>query len=155
MMIRLPGLSNPVDIEDPIYPGSNFTWAEATRNGTRIPVDTNFQGQIIPAARITANIIAIAKELDRLRAEFGNRPIHINSWYRPPAVNRGVGGARDSQHLLGWGVDIVIEGIKPREVYRRLAKTWRGGLGDSSIFTHLDLRHLMGQIAARWNYGAA
>lgn len=29
------------------------------------------------------------------------------SWYRSPERNREVGGARDSQHLFGLGVDLV------------------------------------------------
>jgi hypothetical protein len=49
---------------------------------------------LIPAAKITANILELAKELDKIRAQFKNRPIYINSWYRPPAVNAAVGGIK-------------------------------------------------------------
>jgi Peptidase M15 len=134
---------------------SNFTWAEVTRNGQRIPQNTNFGGTTIPAAQITANAVKLARELDKIRVQFGNRPIHINSWYRPPAVNRAAGGASNSQHLLGWAADIVIEGYTPHQVAAILSKTWPGGLGDSSIYTHLDLRHLLGHASARWDYGFA
>lgn len=152
-LINLPGLSKPVDTDDPIYPGSNFSWDEATKRGSRIPIQTNFRGIVIPAAKITSNIIAIAKELDRIRKFFGNRPIHINSWYRPPGVNRAVGGVKDSQHLLGWGVDINIDGLDPLYVYAELTKWWPGGLGKNRYYTHIDLRHLMGWESARWDYG--
>lgn len=154
-MIKLPGITKPAEIDDPIYAGSNFTWGEATKGGTRIPTQTSFDGIIIPAAQITSNIIKIATELDRIRIQFGNKPITINSWYRDPVSNREVGGVRNSQHLLGWAADICIDGFDPNLVAARLADNWAGGLGDSHSFTHLDLRHLMGRASAQWDYGNA
>jgi Peptidase M15 len=153
--LKLPGMATPVELTSPIYPDSHFTWAELTRNGKRLPQDTSFGGIIIPAAQIISNGVKLARELDKIRAQFGGKPIHINSWLRPPAANREVGGVPNSQHLIGWAADIVIEGYTPHQVAAILTKTWVGGLGDSSIFTHLDLRHLMGHAEARWNYGFA
>ncbi len=153
--IQLPGITQPQLLTSPIYSGSNFTWGEATKNGSRIPTQTRFEGIIIPAAQITANIIKLAKELDRLRSDFGDRPIIITSWYRDPISNRSVRGVRNSQHVLGWAADIQVSGIAPNEVAAKIAKSWNGGLGDSSAFTHIDLRHLMGWQAARWDYGSA
>lgn len=152
-LIRLPGITNPVDTNAPIYKGSNFTWDEATKGGNRIPQQTNFRGMVIPAAKITANIIELAKELDQIRAKFGNRPIYIKSWYRPPAVNAAVGGVEDSQHLLGWGADILISGIDPLKVYQQLSNSHPGGLGKNRYYTHIDLRDRMGWQSARWDYG--
>lgn len=153
--LQLPGIASPVSLNQPIYAGSHFTWAEVTKGGTRLPVATLFEGTVIPASKIVTNAIALAKELDQIREQFGNRPITINSWLRPPDVNEAVGGVPNSQHLLGWAADIVIEGYSPREVARILNLIWLGGLGDSATFTHLDLRHLLGLAAARWNYGFA
>lgn len=153
--IQLPGITQPQRLTSPIYSGSNFTWGEATKNGSRIPRTTVFRGMTIPAAQITSNIIKLARELDKIRADFGNRPIIITSWYRDPVSNQNVGGARDSQHLLGWGVDLQIKGLAPRQVAKQLSSIWPGGLGDSGAFTHLDLRHLMGWSSVRWNYGFA
>lgn len=154
-LIRLPGITKPVDTNSPIYPGSNFTWDEATKGGKRLPVQTRFEGKIIPAAQITRNIIELAKELDKIRELMGGRPIYINSWYRPPAVNSAVGGVVDSQHLLGWGADILISGIDPLKVYAQLSNSHPGGLGKNRSYTHIDLRHRMGWQSARWDYGNA
>ena len=153
--ILLPGITQPQLLTSPIYKGSNFTWGEATKDGRRIPVQTNFEGVTISAAQITANIVKIARELDKIRAAFGDNPIIITSWYRDPVSNRSVGGVRNSQHLLGWAADIQVQGYDPNTVAAKISDTWSGGLGDSSAFTHLDLRHLMGWSSARWDYGFA
>jgi zinc D-Ala-D-Ala carboxypeptidase len=47
-------------------------------------------------------------------------PIHINSGYRCPALNRLVGGVSTSQHLLGEACDIRIDGIAPRQIAIRV-----------------------------------
>ena len=154
-LIKMPGLSQSVDLSHSIYHLSHFSWAEATHNGERIPEDTMFSGEIVSAARITTNIIKIAKQLDIIRGRFGDKPITITSWYRPPAVNMAVGGVRSSQHLLGWAADIQVDGINPHMVAQILNDSWEGGLGDSSSFTHVDLRHQMGWASARWDYGNA
>lgn len=152
-LILIPGISNPVDLDDPIYKDSNFTWREATHDGERIPRQTNFQGRVFTAAEITGNIIKQARELDRLRSFFGNRPITITSWYRPPDINRAIGGARWSQHILGWGTDWKVHGIAPMNVSARLEGNYLGGVGRNSFYTHTDLRHLLGWQSASWNYG--
>jgi Peptidase M15 len=154
-LIQLPGISQPRQSTDPIYKGSHFTWGEATKDGSRLPCQTNFDGIIIPAAQITSNIVKLAYKLDEIRELFGGKPITITSWLRPPEVNRAVGGVRNSQHLLGWAADIQIQGLDPHDVAAKLHQTWAGGLGDSSAFTHVDLRHLMGWSSARWDYGFA
>jgi Peptidase M15 len=151
----IPGISQPRQSDDPIYDGSNFTWGEATKGGTRLPVDTSFNGSIVSAGQITANIIKLARELDDLRVLCGNRPIIITSWYRDPVSNRRVGGVRNSQHLLGWAADIQVRGVDPRDVAAQLRHCWAGGLGDSDAFTHIDLRHLNGWASAYWDYGYA
>jgi hypothetical protein len=151
----IPGVSKPVTSSQPIYRGSHFTWGEATRDGTRLPQSTFFEGRWIADATIAGNIIRLANKLDTVRSQFGDKPITITSWLRPPETNQMVGGVRNSQHLLGWAADIQIEGYHPHEVAQKLDATWEGGLGDSVSFTHLDLRHLIGKGKARWNYGNA
>ena len=153
--LLLPGISQPVALNQPIYAGSHFTWGEVTKDGMRLPIATPFEGMVIPAAQIVRNAISLAKELDKVRADFGDSPIHITSWLRPPEVNKAVGGVPNSQHLIGWAADIQIDGYAPHDVAAKLTHTWVGGLGDSSVCTHLDLRHLLGLSSARWNYGFA
>ena len=140
LTIKVPGISRQLALDEPISTNSpHFTWAEATKNGTRIPENET----------ITRNIILIANELEKVRDMFGGRSITITSWYRPLAVNRAVGGASKSSHLDGHAVDIIIAGLDPRVVTKRLGESWKGGVGDSSAFTHLDLSN-----RRRWDYGS-
>lgn len=124
-----------------IIPNGNFTWNEATRQGQRRPLTVVIENRII----------AIASALEEVRKFLGGQPMRIHSWYRPPSINQSVGGARDSRHLYGDAVDFSISTITPRTVYKKLDNWWgaRGGLGDSAVFTHIDLRG----NDARWNYG--
>ncbi|MEB3210403.1 MAG: D-Ala-D-Ala carboxypeptidase family metallohydrolase [Leptolyngbyaceae bacterium] len=139
---RLPGYRSTFYLLDPILPGGNFTWQEATKNGTRIPVSKD----------IVVNVLKIADTMQEVRELFGNRPIVVTSWYRDPVSNRRVGGASRSRHLTGGAVDFKIAGVSTAEVQRRLDPWWgtRGGLASASSFTHIDNRG----YRARWRYGS-
>ncbi|WP_204104565.1 MULTISPECIES: D-Ala-D-Ala carboxypeptidase family metallohydrolase [Spirulina sp. CCY15215] len=138
-LIAVPGKGR-IYTNDPIVSGANFTWDEATKGGSRIPENAN----------ITNNIVSMAGKMQSVREKLGDRSISVTSWYRPPAINRAVGGARNSTHLQGYGVDFNAAGLSPREVQRILDPWWSGGLGYGRTFTHLDGRN----YRARWNYGS-
>lgn len=125
-----------------LIPGSKyFTWAEATKNGFRVP----------ESKEIVQNIINHAIYLDKVRQFLGNRPMSVTSWYRPRDVNRAVGGAETSLHLRGLGSDFKVQGIPPLAVAQMLHSFHgtKGGIGKSPQFTHVDNRGYY----ARWNYG--
>ena len=139
--IKLPGFRGNFYLSNPIIPGGNFTWGEATHGGSRIPVNRN----------VVYGIIRIARVMEEVRERLGGRPLTINSWYRDPVTNRRVGGASRSRHLTGDAVDFVVPGIHPYDVYDRLNRWWgsRGGLASATVFTHIDTRGYY----ARWSYG--
>jgi putative chitinase len=117
-----------------------FTVGEVTnRQRQRIPTDPN----------IRANILRLAAELDRIRDDWGSA-ILVTSWYRPPAINRAVGGAKNSQHLTGKAADIrpAQEDVLAFQFW--LDKRWDKALGYGAKkgFVHIDLRP--GRI--RWHY---
>lgn len=64
---------------------------------------------------VIANLHTLARGLERVRTKIA-RPIYITSAYRSPKVNSGVGGAKDSRHLIGLAADIVVAGMSSREV---------------------------------------
>ena len=49
----------------------------------------------------------INRVLDPLREAHGEA-ITVNSGYRSPALNKAVGGAKNSQHMTGEAVDITV-----------------------------------------------
>ncbi len=55
--------------------------------------------------------------LDPLREKLG-KPIHVNSGYRNPEVNKAIGGAENSQHKDGQAADIVVDGMTADEVFK-------------------------------------
>lgn len=126
----------------PIYPGSHFTWGEATKDCTRCPEDLVIDGRLIAtSSQVTESIIQFARYLDQVRELLGNRPLYVNSWYRPSAVNRRVGGAKWSRHLFGDAADIRSNTMSAYNIYHVLnPKHQKGGLGKYSSFVHLDLR---------------
>jgi putative chitinase len=105
------------------------------------------------------NIIALARELDKVRKAFGH-PIGITSWYRPPAINRAVGGVSNSQHINGCAADIYpLSGMDIDDFQTWLDSVWFGALGYGAKkgFVHLDIRNGRGYLSGgdkgvRWNY---
>lgn len=98
----------------------------------------------------------LAAFLERCRRQFGGKPIIITSGYRPPAVNRSVGGASGSEHLYnapGIGaVDFYINGADIKAVQTWCDKAWPYSLGYGAPkgFVHLGIRQ--GRPRVRWDY---
>lgn len=61
-----------------------------------------------PTPGIRANLDALVRNvLDPLREAWG-APITVTSGYRSPQLNKAVGGATGSQHMLGEAADISV-----------------------------------------------
>lgn len=99
------------------------------------------------------NVQLLADSLQVLRDSF-NKPIRINSAYRHVDYNRAIGGSEKSRHLTAEAADIVIDGVRPEEIYARIerlietGKMKEGGMGLYDTFVHYDVRG----FKARWNY---
>ncbi|MGC1308587.1 MAG: D-Ala-D-Ala carboxypeptidase family metallohydrolase [Phormidesmis sp.] len=141
--ISIPGISRPIGIYEPVYyePSvSNFTWAEFTHGGSRIPIN----------ATVTQRIVKLCKYMDDVRSYLGDRPIKVTSGYRDPVTNRRVNGARNSRHLYGDAVDFYLERMSVVDTFNRLKKYHpKGGLAVGNGFVHIDLRP---GASARWLY---
>lgn len=123
-----------------ILPNGNFTWAEATHGGTRMPDNQ---------ATVDA-IVRIATLAQEARNRIG-RSFHITSWYRPPAVNQQVGGASESRHIVGDAIDFYCDGLTGDQLYWSLDPWWTGGLGRYTQYPylcHLDARG----YRSRWKH---
>lgn len=131
-----------VDSGTPIYPGSNFTWGEATKNCCRHIEDLIIDGKLITTAlEIESKIVSAAIEMDAYRQSLGNRPIIVTSWYRPQHINGKVGGSTYSRHQFGDAVDWKSNYMSPKKIARILEANHNdGGYKAYYKFTHTDWR---------------
>lgn len=61
----------------------------------------------VPSWSVVNNLLILTEHvLDPLRIAF-KRPIHVNSGFRTPEINKAIGGAKNSQHCNGEAVDIT------------------------------------------------
>lgn len=100
---------------------------------------------------------AVSVELAKrwLEKDMGLDPsaYRITSTYRDPANNARVGGARNSAHLHGLAVDVVIT---PATLRRRIVEAWPYGYAeDEGDHVHLNVSRRMGRMWARAGVMAA
>lgn len=127
-----------------------FSVGEVTKNDSRrIP---------IAGSAIEKNILALARELDKIREDWDSAII-VTSWYRPLMVNRSVGSNDDSQHIQGRAVDIKPANKDLVRFQSWLDQFWFGALGYGAKkgFVHLDTRNGKGwkdsgKKGVRWYY---
>jgi uncharacterized protein YcbK (DUF882 family) len=108
------------------YVLKNFTLKEMTKTGTGLPNE-------IPSFEVAFNLYDTACFLQKLRTLIG-MPIVVTSGYRSEAVNKAVGGAKNSAHLRGGAADIrcadnekLLKVIKEECVYDELGVYYKGG----------------------------
>lgn len=100
--------------------------------------------------------LKLAQFLEKVRAQFGGKMVTITSGYRPPAINRSVGGASGSEHLyatVGEGaVDFYVDGADINAVQEWCDQHWPYSLGYGAPkgFVHLGIRK--GGPRVRWVY---
>ncbi len=90
----------------------HFTLEEFTisQTATRFGIDNT------PSPAVIAHLENLCQSLlEPLRTRLG-RSIKISSGYRSSILNSRVGGAANSQHLLGEAADIIVPGMTPYQV---------------------------------------
>ena len=111
------------------------------------------RGRFALSEEVRSNLLELANNLEVLRAHF-NAPVTVNSAYRDPEYNASIGGAKNSQHILGKAADVVIKGVSPNEVADAIeflievGLMKEGGVGRYDTFTHYDIRG----TKARWDF---
>lgn len=127
--------ANEINWNNPNYKISDyFSVREVTQgDSNRVPETKNLRN----------NVVELANKLDEVREQWGS-PILVTSWYRPPHVNRMVGGVKNSQHLYGRAADIKPANGKVAEFADWLDQ---GLWSDKAMhyypvkrFVHVDLR---------------
>jgi hypothetical protein len=94
--------------------------------------------------------------LEKVRKQFGNKPLIITSASRPEPINTQVGGAKNSEHTYSapskGAVDFYVDGVDINTVQSWCDKNWPYSLGYGAPkgFVHLGIRE--GKPRVRWNY---
>lgn len=84
----------------------NFTLDEFTRSDVAIKLGIiNEPGE----KELAALRVLVSRTIQPLRDKLGV-PIHVNSGYRCPELNKAVGGVPTSQHQKGEAADLSIDG---------------------------------------------
>jgi uncharacterized protein YcbK (DUF882 family) len=93
---------------------------------------------------VNDKVIVIA---ELIRTHFG-RPVKITSGYRCESHNKEIGGTKNSQHVLGTAIDVVVKDVEAIEVYNFIDFLFPNsfGIGKYQNFTHIDVR----EKKARW-----
>lgn len=94
----------------------NFSLEELTHSDAaiRLGIDNTPNDVVIANLKWLCLIV-----LEPLR-DLLKRPIHINSGYRCEALNKAIGGAKNSQHILGQAADKTVEGMTVEQVYQAI-----------------------------------
>lgn len=94
--------------------------------------------------------------LERVRKQFGNKPIIITSAARPEPINTQVGGAKNSEHTYNapskGAIDFYVKGVDTYAVQDWCDKNWPYSLGYGAPkgFVHVGIRE--GKPKVRWDY---
>jgi len=97
---------------------NSFTLEELTSSdyATRNGIDNT------PSELVIANLRNLCEyTLEPLR-DIVKKPIHIFSGYRCPELNKGIGGAANSQHVEGKAADIIVYGMSVDELFELASK---------------------------------
>lgn len=84
----------------------NFSWEEfqSSCKAEELGIDNCIPDESI-ASQVRSLVVTV---LQQLRSAFG-KPLHINSGYRCPALNKALKGAKNSQHTKGQAADIASD----------------------------------------------
>lgn len=89
-----------------------FTIKELCKSSTAIEkgIDNTPNSEIVNNLKKLVEYI-----LDPLRERYG-KPIHVNSGYRCPALNKAVNGSKTSHHMTGLAADITAGSVAKNKI---------------------------------------
>ena len=87
-----------------------------SETAVRLGIDNSLPQDLYANARRTCVL------LEEVRQILGSRPIHLNSGYRCPELNRSIGGSTSSAHMQALAADFVCRSFgTPLEITEILA----------------------------------
>jgi hypothetical protein len=121
----------------------NFTLAELCNSAAakRFGINNN------PDDKVIKNLELLAKNILQPIRDHFDKAIHVVSGYRSPGLNKKVGGASNSQHLIGQAVDIDNDNtdISNAEIFNYIKENlkfdqliWEFGNDESPDWVHVS-----------------
>jgi len=122
----------------------HFTLAEMLESQTARR--KNITEQFNPPPEVITNLRLLCKNvLEPLRMAVG-QPIKVSSGYRTLRLNRAIGGARNSQHLVGEAADIQGITLTNRQLFNKIKQLklpfdqliWEFGNDQNPAWVHVS-----------------
>lgn len=146
--------SEPVQSQ-PFNPWSPYTY-KVTPHITYGELTLNQEARRFTKQHQCTTALEICRFLEKVRTQFGSKPLVITSGSRPEPINTQVGGAKNSEHTYDapskGAVDFYVDGVDIYKVQDWCDKNWPYSLGYGAPkgFVHLGMRE--GKFRVRWNY---
>jgi zinc D-Ala-D-Ala carboxypeptidase len=103
--------------------------------------------QFTPSPEVINSLRALCKNiLQPLRDAIGG-PIKVSSGYRTPRLNRAIGGAKNSQHMVGEAADIQgLNGLTNKQLFNKIKQLnlpfdqliWEFGNDQNPAWVHVS-----------------
>ena len=112
----------------------NFTLDEFVKSQSAIRkgIDNTPTPEVIAALTLVCEYI-----LEPVRKNF-KKPVKVSSGYRSPKLNAAIGGAKNSQHVLGQAVDFEVPGVSNYEVAKWVSENCLFDQVILEFYTHGD-----------------
>lgn len=123
---------------DDIWLSPHFKLSEFLRSDSAARNDID----MTPSDAIVANLRRLCTTVLEPVRDIVGQPMIVSSGYRPPALNKLVGGVSTSAHVDGRAADIIFGRMGPTDVMQQLKKSPIATVVDQAIDEFEEWVHL-------------
>ena len=126
------------------------------KEGTQSATATRLKIDNTPSAEVLDNMKLVAEKCFEPLREWYGKPITINSFYRSPALNKAVKGAKNSDHVKGMAIDldagsnsenlILFNWLKDNVEFKQLIHEYGDKSGPEWVHISYDPKDLRTQL---------
>ncbi|NYH78513.1 zinc D-Ala-D-Ala carboxypeptidase [Actinopolyspora biskrensis] len=133
------------DLQDADCTPAHFAFSEFTSND-----GSGFSGGNTSTSNVRTNVLRNMWKLEALRHKLGDRPLYVSSGFRSVSHNDDVGGAPNSKHTYGTGVDLT-GAPSLCDLAREARSSGFNGIIGPGASGHNDHTHLDTRSGRYWN----